>query len=111
MMPVLSLGFDCTDRSQQGEALPDDTPEKVPDLARGARPPLAAGDSEAPGVPVVLSLAALVLRSGGSCMNTQHHLQSGNVAMPSMHCLDICCLPWPAWLLSASVWLNCSSAQ
>ncbi len=29
----------------------------VPDLARGGRPPRAAGDSDAPGVPVVLSLA------------------------------------------------------
>ena len=70
MRPVCRLGIDCRDSSQQGKALPDDTPEKVPDLARGARPPLAAGDSEAPGVPVVLSLAALVLRVAGSCMPT-----------------------------------------
>lgn len=91
--------WEQSESSQQGEALPDDTPEKVPDRARGARPPLAAGDSEAPGVPVVLSLAALVLRSVGSCRHAQYRLQSGNVAMPSMQCLGTCCLPWPACLL------------
>lgn len=43
--------------------MPDETPETVPDLARGGRPPRAAGDSDAPGVPVVLSLAALMRRT------------------------------------------------
>ena len=46
--------------------MPDETPDMLPDLARGGRP-RAAGDSDAPGVPVVLSLAALVRRTGGSC--------------------------------------------
>ena len=45
----------------------DETPENMPDLARGGRPPRAAGNSDAPGVPVVLSLAALLRRAGGSC--------------------------------------------
>ena len=50
--------------------VPEETPEMVPDLARGGRPPRVAGDSDALGVPVVLSLAALVSRAWGSC---RHH--------------------------------------